>query len=307
MIANFIKSIMPSSRCSTDLLRVAMRDGKECPYQPIPINDLKLTHWMRYKINKARFIPAIVDTPIYDKKLAMIVTYRNREQHLQKFPDYLKGFLLKEGIANEILIVEQYDNKPFNRGKLFNIGAMQMFDKCDYFCFHDIDMLPNVASYAYVDHPVLLANSASQFDGEDATQPTVWCRHSSYFGGVILFPKTDFMKINGFSNNYWHWGFEDDDLLMRCLFCGLTPIAYITGRYISLPHKKTVTQTPDGIYHQDNETIVKLNEYYQRNKKRYKKMRRGMLDNSQDGINNLNYKFVKKENYKLYTKISVCL
>jgi hypothetical protein len=37
-----------------------------------------------------------------------------------------------------------------------------------------------------------------------------------YFGGVTLFPMDIFEKINGYSNKYWGWGYEDTDLLYRC-------------------------------------------------------------------------------------------
>ena len=30
-----------------------------------------------------------------------------------------------------------------------------------------------------------------------------------------MFPVELFKKVNGYSNEYWGWGFEDDDLLMR--------------------------------------------------------------------------------------------
>jgi len=307
MVTNFIKSIIPSSRTDKDPLRVTMCDDTKCPYHPIPIGEIKLTSYMRYKFNKTRRTPAVVETPKYNKKLGVIVSYRNRVEHLKKFPDHLKNFLSKQGINNEILIVEQHDDKPFNKGRLFNIGAQLMFDNCDYFCFHDIDMFPENSSYAYINHPVLLANSVSQFDNSPSQPTEFWHYHSSYFGGVILFRKKDYIKINGFSNSYWHWGCEDDDLLIRCLLCGLTPIAYTEGRYISLPHQKSITQTPDGIYHHDQKTITKLDKFYQNNKQRYKKMRRGIIDISQDGINSLNYVLVKKEVNELYTKISIFL
>lgn len=34
-------------------------------------------------------------------------------------------------------------------------------------------------------------------------------------GGAVAFSKTQFQKINGFSNNYWAWGGDDDDLAAR--------------------------------------------------------------------------------------------
>ena len=40
--------------------------------------------------------------------------------------------------------------------------------------------------------------------------------YPEYIGGVTLFNKEHFNWINGFSNKYWGWGFEDDDLLYRC-------------------------------------------------------------------------------------------
>jgi predicted glycosyltransferase involved in capsule biosynthesis len=35
------------------------------------------------------------------------------------------------------------------------------------------------------------------------------------FGGVEAIWKEHFEKVNGFSNKYWGWGGEDDDLYHR--------------------------------------------------------------------------------------------
>lgn len=292
---NFIKKILPSYRSGKDPLQTVMRDGSECPYSPIPLGDLKLTPCMHHKLYKHRKEAAIIDTPRYDKKLGVIVPFRNREKHLVKFVPAIHEFLDKQKIQHEVLVIEQQDDKLFNKGRLLNIGASIMQDKCDYFCFHDIDMVPEIASYAYINRPVLLANSVSQFDADPNKTTEVWHHHPTYFGGVVMISVEDYFAINGFSNNYWHWGYEDDDFHLRCLMAGLITVAYTEGRYKSLPHEKSVSQVVDG------------DKYYQRNKKYYKEMRRGLIDTKLDGLNNLEYQVIGSEEHDLYTKVSVVL
>jgi hypothetical protein len=55
-------------------------------------------------------------------------------------------------------------------------------------------------------------------------------------GGVLLTTQTDFENANGFSNEYWGWGHEDDDLFLRFLVTDVK-IERKPGLYISLPHK----------------------------------------------------------------------
>lgn len=134
-------------------------------------------------------------------RLGVIVPFRNRYEHLLTFRQEIERHLINAGIDYRIIIVEQDDAKLFNRGMLLNIGfryAKKM--KCNYVVFHDIDMIPIEVDYSYSDIPLHLAEKT--FD--------------EYFGGVTLFPIKDFEKINGYSNKYWGWGFEDDDLLLRC-------------------------------------------------------------------------------------------
>jgi hypothetical protein len=51
-----------------------------------------------------------------------------------------------------------------------------------------------------------------------------------------MFNRTDFERVNGFSNDYWGWGFEDTDLRVRCARAGLT-IDHRDGTFQSLPHE----------------------------------------------------------------------
>ena len=141
-------------------------------------------------------------------KLGIIVPYRDREQQLKRFLSHMKDYI--KDIDYEIFIIEQADDKPFNRGKLLNAGYKYALDKgCDYFVFHDVDMLPEDVDYSYSDKPLHLATHLQEHDYETT--------FFDYFGGVTMFTKEDFKTINGFSNEYWGWGFEDDDLLVRCV------------------------------------------------------------------------------------------
>jgi hypothetical protein len=125
-------------------------------------------------------------------------------------------------IEYEIFIIEQTDDKPFNRGKLLNVGYKYAVDKgCDYFVFHDVDMLPEDVDYSYSEKPLHLATHLQEHDYETT--------FFDYFGGVTMFTKKDFKTINGFSNEYWGWGFEDDDLLVRCIESDLELDTEISG------------------------------------------------------------------------------
>ena len=146
------------------------------------------------------------------KKLAVIVPYRDREEQLEIFLDEITNYL-DSTLDNEyiIIIAEQLDKKKFNRGKLLNIGFLKAEEEgCDYVIFHDVDMLPEEVDYSYDDKPLQIANEFIA-DGEFTR-----VIQRNYFGGVTLFPVEDFRKINGYSNLYKGWGFEDDDLLVRC-------------------------------------------------------------------------------------------
>jgi hypothetical protein len=147
-----------------------------------------------------------------NKKIGIVVPYRNRYEHLEIFKEVMISYLNIMGIAYEIIIVEQDDAKLFNRGMLLNIGFKHAKElKCDYVVFHDVDMLPVSVDYSYSDTPLHLATNFITAEGEKARTT-----FDTYFGGVTLFPIDKFEEIDGYSNKYWGWGYEDDDLLLRC-------------------------------------------------------------------------------------------
>jgi hypothetical protein len=175
-----------------------------------------------------------------DKNLSIVIPYRNREEHMAIFVPHMEKFLYDRGILRfRIRLIEQaatQEEQPFNRAKLLNVGFDIDKDWADYFCFHDVDMIPTEADYSYVNEPTHMATECSQFGYQ--------LPYGGYFGGVTMFNKQDFMEVNGYSNLYWGWGAEDDDMMLRCYAKGkIIPPAHIPrrrGRYESLAHKRTV-------------------------------------------------------------------
>jgi hypothetical protein len=155
------------------------------------------------------------------KKLGIIVPYRNRYEHLQEFKKSIVEYLDSNSYENYVIIIVEQDNaKLFNRGMLCNIGFLEsQTQKCDYVIIHDVDMLPIDVDYSYSDTPIHLATDNIPFE--------------SYYGGMTLFPTDIFEKINGFSNLYWGWGFEDDDLRYRCIKNNVPFQKIITDTFIN--------------------------------------------------------------------------
>jgi len=147
-------------------------------------------------------------------KLGICVPYKNREEHLNQFIPHLSKFLSERNIEHSFYFAHQTDDKLFNRGAMKNIAAIHAFnDGCDYIVWHDIDMLPmdDLCDYSYPsDLPKHIAVNLSKYDYSLA--------YEEYFGGAVLFTKEQVYKINGYSNEYWDWGMEDDDLFWRCHF-----------------------------------------------------------------------------------------
>ena len=142
-----------------------------------------------------------------DKRLAIIVPYRDRRKQLDIFIPHMDSFLKDKGIDYQIIVAEQRDDRPFNRGKLCNIVFNTVKDDFDYFCFHDVNLLPltDDSDYSYSEEPTHLASIV-----DDEFIP-----YEEFIGGVFLINKEHFEQINGFCDEYWGWGYEDNDLLER--------------------------------------------------------------------------------------------
>ena len=163
-------------------------------------------------------------------KLGICIPYRNRKEHLEKLIPHLSKHLTERGIDHKFYVGHQVDEKLFNRGAMKNIAAKFAFDDgCDYIAWHDVDMLPHEESdYSYPsENPIHIATKLSKYN--------YGLGYDQYFGGVVLFTKEQAELTNGYSNDYWDWGQEDDDLFWRCYYEGMT-----TGNIYKTIENKTV-------------------------------------------------------------------
>ncbi|CAH8642192.1 unnamed protein product [Heterobilharzia americana] len=166
---------------------------------------------------------------------AIIIPYRNREEHLRILTNHLHGFLRHQRVSYTIFVIEQIGTTKFNRGALLNSGFLEVsrFQEYDCFVLHDVDKLPedDRLTYTCKSHP-LHFSSALRSTGYKLL-------YSGFFGGVVAFTREQFRKVNGFSNLYEGWGGEDDDLLIRVEKSGykISRVRAEIGRYYSLSHE----------------------------------------------------------------------
>lgn len=149
--------------------------------------------------------------------MTIITPYRDRPNQLPIFLKHMRTYLP----GAHLVIVEQADNKPFNRGKLLNVGWLETLP--EYAVMHDIDMLPVDVDYTPTPGVTQLAGSTIQTHG--------------YLGGVTMFDADTFKRLGGYNNEYFHRA-EDNELMHNCIRLGVH-INERFGTYQYLPHERT--------------------------------------------------------------------
>jgi len=215
-------------------------------------------------------------------KVAIIVPYRDREPHLRAFLLNIHRFLQRQQVEYGIYIVEQSGSQPFNRAMLMNVGAAEALKQHEYHCFifHDVDLLPEDDRNLYT-CPIQPRHMSVSIDSFLYRLP-----YDDIFGGVSAMTVDQFRAVNGFSNLFWGWGGEDDDMANRLrvkkLFISRYPANI--ARYKMLKHGKEKA-----------------------NPERFKYLYSGAKRMARDGYNSLKYRKVDLMLKKLYTWVLVDL
>ncbi|TKS82402.1 Beta-1,4-galactosyltransferase 3 [Collichthys lucidus] len=176
-----------------------------------------------------------------------------------------------------------YLQNKSGRAKLMNVGFREAMKEEDWDClfFHDVDLIPEDDRNTYIcdSNPKHAAIAMDKFGYK--------LPYKMYFGGVSALTPLHYLKMNGFPNNYWGWGGEDDDIGVRVSLAGM----YITrpslkvGRYKMIKHK-----------------LDKGNDV---NPKRFNMLAKTRQTWKLDGMNTAEYETISRQYLPLYTNITV--
>lgn len=230
----------------------------------------KIINYIRTKINPKTKI----------NKIAVIIPFRDlsedkfRTKQLQQFLKHFKTFL--QGYNYHIFIIQQSnDNRRFNRGQLLNIG-MDITTKLKYdsLITHDVDLLPNIDMLPYY---VIKYKIPAHLGWRWKSKYNFW----TFFGGIVVMTPTLCKITNGYPNDSWGWGSEDDILYNR--------IARTIG-FIARPKTGTIKELTHDTPSQEEININRKQDVL-----------KDFNNWKNNGMNSLDYKIIDTESHSYYT------
>jgi len=258
-------------------------------------------------LSKIRVEPTIKTIP---RDINVIVAYRDtgdglRKSQLDIFVKQMDHILKNTVKKYTINIIEQESDRSdiqdvpdtikqpnssmakFNLGRLKNIGfhiASENASKDVHYIMSDLDLIPSVnliEDYlTYPKKPIHLANKGTRYNLDG--------KNKSFLGGVLSVNKDDFTKSNGYPNNFWGWGGEDDALKKRFDTVGIK---------INKPEYPVIDL-------EDFQNFGEKNQYLKENKMK-ENLKREKVDYDKiiwktNGLNDidLTYEILKKDKYQ---------
>ncbi|MCP4001323.1 MAG: hypothetical protein GY727_10480 [Gammaproteobacteria bacterium] len=266
-------------------------------YRWLQLNNLKVSpRILRTIVQKRQLVDNFELS--YNKQLAVIIPLRNRDAHLKQLIPCLQEKLQSEGMPYSIFVAEQCDRQLFNRGRLMNAAVELAGDTFDYYCFHDVDLLPTDCTYGHPSVPLRLY-AKIMANGDERKVSSIG------FGGIVSVPRKDFIAANGFSNNFWHWGKEDDNFLLRLLLTGHNPMIDTKGRFTEIDNSSNRYKVFfEGVLLEDE---AKGKAYTERNKKYQYRVARGLIPPVDEGLSTINYELLDKTENADYTHFRIKL
>jgi hypothetical protein len=177
-------------------------------------------------------------------KYSIIISYRDRETHLQVLLPRLQELFKNKSF--EIIVSEQENQEKFQKNSLYNIAALR--SKGEILIFHDVDYYPadNVnydtddKTPLYPVRNVLFLDSDNKFRSEEDI-PLGYRNFindvADHSGGVFVLTRKLFDSVKGLNPYYKGWGKEDDDTRDRLRLLGYSWKRNEQGLFYALYHE----------------------------------------------------------------------
>uniref|UniRef100_H2ZR15 Beta-1,4-galactosyltransferase n=1 Tax=Ciona savignyi TaxID=51511 RepID=H2ZR15_CIOSA len=215
-------------------------------------------------------------------RIAIIIPHRSREIHLRALMWHLHPILQRQQIYYKVYVIQQAYNLEFNKAKLMNIGYLEATKDDSYDCivFHDVDLLleDDRLLYHCTNTPKHLSVAIDKY-GYRLPYP-------SLFGGVTMLGIDQFRDVNGYSNMFWGWGGEDDDMFARL---------FTRGYSITRPPYQ-IAKYRMSFHHRDKGNKLNL--------LRYEILSNTVTKMMRDGLNGVKYSVVGVDKTPLFTNIT---
>ena len=236
-------------------------------------------------------ISNLLDIKKYKKNISIITIFRNnatgtREKEKNIFLKIMP-ILLEKYCNFKIYIIEQSDDgESFNIGKLKNIGfeISSKDENFDNYIFSDIDTIPDYELMEYffikMKYPISLASKGTRYFKKNIRIKKL------FLGALLGFDPLVFKKINGYPNNFWGWGGEDDALMVRLIKNNIKKVYY--------PKKGSIIDTEEINFKQIN-ILTKL-KMTDQDQAKFEKLYYDMNNYKKNGLSNLEYKILERKN-----------
>ena len=129
--------------------------------------DLELLLAPQLIINGGKWYPK---SCVPNHHVAILIPYRNREDHLKKFLYHMHPFLARQKLSYGIYVIEPVSGLTFNRGLLLNVGFVESNKETGgrWQChvLHDVDLLPedDHTSYSCPEYPTHLSHLINAYN-----------------------------------------------------------------------------------------------------------------------------------------------
>lgn len=179
--------------------------------------------------------------------IAVIIPFRSRETHLRVFLNHMHALFRHQQLLYSIFVIEQVGKTIFNRAALFNVGYLESsrLAEFDCFIFHDVDLLPqdDRLPYRCADQPIHLSVALDRYNYK--------LLYATLFGGAVALTRSQFERVRGFSNCFFGWGGEDDDMYIRVHHHGYRIFRHppSIARYTMLSHTREALNQPNPARH----------------------------------------------------------